>query len=321
MSTIPSTFKQPKISYTVVGGTRIDRLRKFSFPLTIILLNRGGLFYRSELIRELQDLRIGEIICIEGPHIPYDIEPLSRKFPDIRFLLLRDEVSVGEKINLGLGEAQSKLVIIGWSNTRIIQSSLTKVFLNRIEQSEALCTLPQVKDSRGEIIPSIQIPAFIKNKLKLLPWKPGKTGQKSIVPFDYCGIYNKSTHMKIGGYDHRIKTSYWQKLDYGFRAFLWGETISYDPGFLMNYLSEPVLEDNTPNKSYKLFYLKNLAVKYKKGRGVLPYSRIIRYMIRSDTGPIYSLNEFCEVRKWVASNCFHFKRDAAALVNQWEAPE
>ncbi len=321
MNTIPTTSKKPKISYTVVGGARIDRLRKFSFPFTIILLNRGGFFYRSEMILELQDLKVGDIICIEGPHIPYDIEPLSRKFPDIRFLLLRDEASVGEKINLGLEEAQSKLVLIGWSNTRVIPSSLNRAFLDRIEQSEAICTLPQFKNSRGEIIPSIRIPAFIRNKLKLLPWKPGKTRQKSIVPFDYCGIYNKSKHMKIGGYDHKIRNSYWQRLDYGFRAFLWGENISYEPGFLVNYISEPVLEDNTPDESYKIFYLKNLAVKYKRGRGMLPYSRLMRYLLRSDTGLIYSFKEFREVRKWVTSNCFQFKKDAAALVNQWEAPE
>ncbi|GAH39464.1 unnamed protein product, partial [marine sediment metagenome] len=158
----------------------------------------------------MQKLGLGEIICIEGPHIPYDIEPLSRKFPNIRFLLLQDKASVGEKINLGIDEARSRLVLVAWSDMKISFSlSLTKV-LEKIGGAETLCTVPLLKNQTSEIVPSIQIPAFIKGKLKLIPKEPVEEGMKTLFPFDYCGVYSKDKYLLTGGFDHLMTNPYWQ---------------------------------------------------------------------------------------------------------------
>ena len=113
---------------------------------------------------------------------------------------------------------------------------------------------------------------------------------------------------------------YWQKLDFGLRSYLWGEEIRYEPGFHLRYSAEPAAEDSTPDAGYKLFYLKNLAVRFTGDTGIMPRSKFLKYALRSDTGFFYSWKEFREVRRWVTLNRYRFKTDASGLINQWEIP-
>ena len=121
-----------------------------------------------------------------------------------------------------------------------------------------------------------------------------------------------------GGYDKDISNPYWQKMDFGFRVFLWDEKIESDTSLMLKYLGEVATEDNTPDAGYKKFYLKNIAVKSRQGMGVLPFYRFPGYMIRSDTGPIYSLKEFKTVRKWIKMNASRFKHDSKSITAFWE---
>lgn len=321
MSTTPSIFKKPRAPYTVVGGPKADRIRRRTSPVTILLLNRGGRFYRQELLAELQELQLGEILCIEGPQMPYDLEPLSRQFPAVRFLLLQQDSSPGEKINLGVGEARSALVLVFWSDMRPESTRLGEALGEQAGRSELLCAVPQLRNPKAAILPSIQVPALIKGGLKLLPWKPVQGGMRSLFPFDYCGIYSRKRFLQLGGYDSWMANPYWQKLDFGFRAFLWGESIACNTRFQLSYTGEPEAGDSTPDVSYKLFFLKNLAVRYNGEAGLLPLSRLPRYLLRSDSGLFDSLKEFSEVCKWVHENRYRFKMDAQSLISRWEMPE
>ncbi len=321
MSTTPTTSSSPaEVAYTVVGGSRPDRIRREESPLTVILLNRGGKFYRTELLTELQQAGLGEVICVEGPSVPYDVEPLSRQFPGIRFLLFQRESSVGERLNLALEEARSRFAMVAWSDMRI--GALPAALVAGLEKGEALCVAPLLRGPKNAPVPSAIVPAWLKGRrLELIPWVPEKEGTRSIVPFDFCGIYNKLKVQLIGGFDTAIPNPYWQKLDFGFRCFLWGESILCAPSLQMYYLSDIPSEDSTPDQGYKLFYLKNLAVRLKAGRGVLPYARYLSYMARSDTGPLYAFKEFREARRWVDRHQLRFKKDATQLIAQWNLPE
>jgi len=321
MSIIPTIFSRPRLSYTVVGGARLERGRRKPFRLTLLLLNRGGRFHRAELYRELQEIGLGEVICLEGPTVAYDIEPLSRQFPQFRFLLLQEDASSGERINCGIEEARSKWVLVAWSDMRISGLSQELKNLDRLDFAGNLCTVPLLKNQRGETLPSLQIPALIHSRLKLLPWEPLREGMKTILPFDYCGIYDRERFLKLGGFDPAIPNPYWQKLDFGFRAFLWGEKIQCDPTIQFRYLEEQGSEDSTPDASYKLFFLKNMALRRKGERVKLPLAKLLVYLLRSDTGPICAYKEYREVLRWVEENGLRFKNDAPGLIRGWEVPE
>ncbi len=285
----------------------------------MLLLARGGRFYREEQLRELAAQPAVQIISVEGPSPAYDLEELAGRQPTIRFLLLRGPASPGEKINLGMEEALTERVLVLWSDMREEGGGLPPD--PQGAQRELLCQVPRLKSPRGEVLPSILVPAMIKGSLKVLPWKPAQEGMRSLYPFDYCGLYSRRRFLQLGGYDPWMRNPYWQKMDFGFRAGLWGETIAWQPRLQLAYTAEPEGEDSTPDSSYKLFFLKNMAVRFIGDSGLLPLSRLPQYALRSDSGLLDCLKEFREVRAWVHENRFRFQGDVPSLLGRWEMPE
>jgi hypothetical protein len=320
MNTIRSIFNTSGLPYTVIGGikTRIDTPKPL---LSIILLNRGGRFHRDELLNELDSMDSVEVLYIEGAERSYDIEPLSKKNQSVKFLLFQESISPGEKINCGIEESAAPLSLVMWSDMRLIQKPIPEKVLNKIESSGLFCTVPVIKNARHEIIPTILIPGLLKRNLQVLPFNAVKDSSLSVFPFDYCGIYHKERFFQIGGYDVKIGNPYWQKMDLGFRAFMWGETISLNSQFSVQYSGTPPAEDATPDSSYKYFFLKNMFVSHKNGYGSLGFLKFFHYMAKSDSGPLTSLREFMEVKHWVSENRNRFKTDARKLIKSWEISE
>ena len=321
MNTIPTTSKQFRIPYTVAGGQKGDRVRKSPVLLSLLLLNRGGRPFRQEILKELKTLGFDEIISIEGPQINYDVESLALKFPNIRFLLLHQQVSRGEQINMGIEEAKGRFVFVLWNDIRIAPSSLSRRLLEKIQEEEVLCVVPLIKNQRQETLPTVQAPAFDRKRLRVLPLQPNSDGMVNLFPFDYLGIYHRGRFLLTGGFDYSIKNPWWQKLDFGFRSFMWGEKILCSTALRVSYLGDVPSEDTTPDSGYKRFFLKNLSIRFTGDSGVLPGSRFLPFAFRSGGGIFSAYKEFKAAQKWVEINTFRFQQDARGITELWEVPE
>jgi hypothetical protein len=304
-----------RIPYTVIGGARWDRVRRYPFPLTMLVISRGDRLFRTELLRDLQGRGIGEILWVEGRGPSPDIESLAREFPGVRFLLIKAPVTTGELLNIGIEESRAPQVIALWSDTRL--SAFPAAALDRIEKAGTLCSVPVARTAQMDTIPSWQSPVWKKRRLSLSFRIPQKDGEPTLFPFDYCGIYNKEKFAQSGGYDPAIANPYWQKLDFGIRCYLWGEQLRGTTEVALTYTSAPPEEDATPDQGYKLFWLKNVAVRKRREMGILPARRIFDYMVHSDTGPVYAIREFRAVRAWVHVHRFRFRRDPRDLMERW----
>ncbi len=321
MSTIPTTFRRPRIPYTIVGGARGTESGAPFAGVTLCLLNRGGRLYRPELYADMVNLGFAEIVSIEGPSDSYDIENLSLKFPSIRFLLLHDKATPGEMVNIGIDEARENYVLVIWNDMRIAPASLSFKLLERSASLKALCVVPILQNHRNETIPSIQAPAFYGRHLKMVPMAPSADGVVSLFPFDFCGLYDKERFILSGGFDHSLENPYWQKMDFGFRSFMWGERILCNTALRFTYISEPAHEDTTPDESYRIFFLKNLAVRHAGDAGVIPGRLFLSYYMKSGVGFPTALREFKEVREWVRINTYRFRQDARGVTELWEIPD
>ena len=94
--TIPTTFRDNLPSYTAVGGNE----RRASTGLSAVILNRGGRYPRFTHFEELEKAGFDYVLSMEGSSTRYDLETLSGSFPFVRFILLKEDVSPGEEINL-----------------------------------------------------------------------------------------------------------------------------------------------------------------------------------------------------------------------------
>ncbi len=319
MSTTPSTSKYPPVPYTVVGGKRIERKTSAPRLLSVVVLNRGGRFNRGDYFAQLQALEPDEIISIEPAGAPYDVEALSNRHGNLRFLLLHSDSNRGQQVNIGVQEAHGRFVLVLWNDMDV--ASLPEKVLERIRDEGTLCAVPVMKNDRSEVVPSIQAPAFYHKLLRVVAVSPAKDNMPTLFPFDYTGIYNRERYLLTGGYDGDLSRSYWQKMDFGFRVHMWGESIRSNQLFRVSCTSPPPPEDITPNADYRVFYLRNLSVRYSGDHGVLPFSRFLPFHFRVGAGLLHSYRLFREVESWVETNRYRFVQDARSVTDLWEVQE
>lgn len=317
MNTIHSTFNRVNTSYTVIGNTRVQEMDNSS--ISAVVLGRGGRLYRKNLYAELQKLGIKEIISMEiGSKSHFDLEKEALENELLRFLILKDRVSTGEMINIGVSEATGKLILVIWDDMIISSKTISYRVFESISASENICTVPLFKGPSGEIIPSLMTPLYNRGLLNVFPVVDSKK-LNSLYPHMYVGIYNREKFIQSGGYDIDIKNSYWQKLDFGLRVNMWGEEIYAHNSFTITIADNGMdIDDITPDVYYRLYCLKNLSVIIKKDMGYLPLRRFFSYFEKSGSSLGEAFKTFMSVRKWVYINRFRFKYSAPILTGRWD---
>ena len=318
MSTIPTTSKRLRVPYTVVGAKKADKATTLPGALSVLVLNRGERLYKATTYSQLDQLGASEVLSIEGPAAGYDIESLARRFPRVRFILLKEDISSGEKVNIGIAEASGRFVLVLWNDITTASARLSQQILQRLIQDDVLCSVPTLRNPRRELLPTVLSPALYRTHLRVVQTLPAADQRPTLFPFDYCGVYHKERFTLLGGYDHVLTNPYWQKLDFGFRSFMWGEGIQTTSAIQLSYLADGPAEDTTLDDSYRIFFLKNLAVAFSRDSGQLPAGRFISYLLKTGGGLLHALREFREVRRWVEINKYRFRQDARSVTELWE---
>jgi hypothetical protein len=177
---------------------------------------------------------------------------------------------------------------------RLATSTLSSRFFDKVVDLDAACLVPTLNDPAGSTVPSISHPAQSGKAFRVVPLPPKADGEKSLYPFDACGIYSREKFTSLGGYDWTIANPYWQKMDFGMRAWLWGESIRYAQALRINYEGAPASEDTTPR------------------------SRMLRYIARSRKNPRTAWEEYKAARDWIVACSYRFKADASRLADLWD---
>jgi hypothetical protein len=314
MSITPITSEAP--TYTVVGGPGNQDQNGRGFSL--ILLNRGGSMSRAGALEDFEKLHPGEIISLENSGNAWAIESLVSQFPRVRFILLGNTVTPGECVNIGMREAKSRLAAVFWSDMQVVPAGFPESSVRALDGDPPLCTMPWFYNHDNESMPVLQTPALQKKKLKVLPGLPAQEISPTLFPYDYCGIYSREKFLSLGGYDPAIRSPWWQKADMGFRARLWGEKIVSSRQFRVTASEAAPVEDTGPGPDYRIFFLKNLAVRCDNNAAHLPFFAFFPFFLYSGCGFFTALSEFRGARQWVNQNSSRFKMDSQSVTSHWE---
>jgi len=317
MNTIPLTLDSYKPTYTVLGGGPGSGC-KDGFPVSVLLLNRGSRLYRASLIQDLVKVGFESIVSVEDLSDSPELEGIVSRHPQVRFVCLREEANLGVKMNIGVRESCSPFVLVLWNDMRLATSTLSSRFFDRVVDLDAACLVPTLNDSAGSTVPSISHPAQSGKAFRVVPLPPKADGEKSLYPFDACGIYSREKYASLGGFDWTIANPYWQTMDFGMRAWLWGESIRYAQALRINYEGAPTPEDTTTDGDYGRFWLKNLAPTYRGDSAALPRSRMWSYLARSRKNPGAAWDEYKAARAWIEACSYRFKADASRLADLWD---
>jgi hypothetical protein len=314
-----------------VGGKE----RIASTGISAVILNNPGLPRRS-FFQELEKSGFDNVISIESSSPHYDIEELSGRYPFVRFILPETEINLGEQINLAAHEIESPLFFVLRSDMKIIAGGTARRMAERLSVTpeegnekpanitserktgfKRLCTVPVLMNSNYEILPTLAAPMTHRRKMRTVFFEP-HDGDLSLYPFDGIGIYDRQRFIQVGGYDITLKKLHWQLMDFGFRAFLWGEEIAINTHYKLSYDCKLPSLDYTAEESYRRFYLKNLAPVFRSDYAHLPLYRFPSFLSKSGEDLFSAWEEFLESRKWVRKNKFRWRCDARGVTNMWD---
>ncbi len=311
MSTTPSTPEQD-FPYTVVG---YRRNADDSGKPGLILLNRSSRLVRRDYIAEIVQAGFSDIVSVESRANSFSVEALNREFPAVRFLLLDDPVSTGTRINLAMRLVGCDSVLVMWS-TMAPPPVLARA-LDTLARTGSVCVAPSLRNERGEALPVVQVPALQRRQLRVLTLPIRGRTVDTLFPYDYVGLYDRRRFMRTGMFDEEILRPFWQKMDFGFRVAMWGESIKAEPTFRMGYRSLPEPEDQTAMYGYDRFYAKNLAVRVRDRTASVPRLQAIPFALRSRRSIPEALKLYREASQWVDSWRERFQRDARTVVREW----
>ncbi len=314
MNTIPIIFNERKISYTILGKQDSD----FSEPISVIVLNRGGRFYLSSLFKNLSSIGLNSIIYVDKTKRSFELESLTNEFPEVKFVLPYEDLTVGEMINIGMAETSSSCVLVMWSDMLLPDNFFDARLLEKLAEKKTVCISPTLLDAKKDKLPVQIVPTLTNMDFSTEHFSCMKDFVRTLYPFDFMGLYDREKFIKLGGFDYTISNSYWQNLDFAFRANLWSYNFLISQSLHLQYSVDYPIEDASADTSYIQFYLKNLAPVVDSGLAYLPKRIFLSYYKKSGLNPINAYKHFSAVRAWVNVNKHNFMQTPQKLISEWE---
>lgn len=314
MNIIPLTFNEHQVARTVLGG-KLENPYKMN--CSVILLNENGSHLNSQSLENLSSCGFKSIVSVEPTPESYNLEDISRRYPNVKFIIPLEECTQGEIINMCMEEVSSSYVLVLRDSLHVPQNILNANLFENLTSEKTYCIVPRLFDSSNQPVFVNIMPESQKGYFQVTPANFVSEGLPTMCPFDFIGLYNREKFILLGGYDYTIKSSYWQNLDLSMRAWLWGERITISPSFKISFTSEVPVLDSTRNLSYIKFYIKNILPKFKDDHGIIPFSSFFGYLFHSSSGFLETCSQFKSARNWVRLNKYRFKKDAKYLVENW----
>ena len=312
MNTIPLIFNERKVKRTVIA--RNERPHNPEIPVCAVLLNESRNFHNA-LLENLVKNTFSSIISIGMAQDDYNIDHTARLFPQVTFIIVQDEVTRGELINIVAEEAAEEYLLVLRDTLKVNAQVLSKGLFERFENEKIFCAAPRLVNSNGQSVP-VNYRPLIENKRFKIDIDSAKSG-KTIYTFDNIALYSKIKFMLLGGFDYTITSPYWQTLDLCVRSWLWGETTRVYGSFQLYYESDTPKEDTTANAAYMRFFLKNIAPVMRNNSVYIPISKFFDFMNRSPYSWLEAKKYFVDGRGWVEKNALRWTRDIHELFLRW----
>ncbi len=312
MSTTPLTPKE-NLPYTVIGSPHGGQ--NTGFLITVLILADGSQHDVYEALKRVSALAIREMIVVDSSSRNRDSESLCREFPNLRLMIVDSLLSTGQKINLAMREARENMVFVVKSSQRLLpflESSMQELIERR-----SLCTVPLHKSPSGDLLPIVHVPLEHKNQLTIVNHLPSRDILPSLYPYDYVGLYDREKFLSMGGYDTSYHNPYWQKVEFGYRCRMWGETIVCQAGIRLQNSYEIEAENTSADADYLRFFLHVLLLEYENDHAVLASRRFWNYWKIASGSYFKRKSQFKAAQAWVQAHAYLYKHDARYITELW----
>jgi len=316
MNTIPSSFNEHQIDRTVVGGK--ENNSENALNISVVLLNSSsGSHLKLNIFENLLQCNFRSIVSIEHDAKNFAIDDVVKKYPEVKFIVPLEKATDGELINLAFSEIDAEYVLVLRDNLYIPSGIILQNLADRLTKENLYCVVPRLLDNNKNGIPIQFIPSVEKTHFTVETSGSVSDGTKTIFPYDYIALYNRKKFIQLGGFDHTIKTSYWQNLDLGLRSWLWGEETHLTTMLHFSYINEISIEEQPINLDYLRYYLKNELPKYKYDHAYISMWSFFHFKNHSSCGLLEARRQFNNAKKWVEQSKYKFKMDLQGFIESW----
>ncbi len=232
---------------------------------------------------------------------------LRKRFPFVTFIVFSTPVSFGTLANAMANECYTTFFYLTRSDVycESIDFDTAISLLHRSDKPAAVT--PRLTNRQGEPIPVIQVPLLRNGLIDPLSFPPRQEVTPTLYPFLGLGMYERALFQRLRGFDDFVGGTYWQSLDFGLRAWLYGYPIINLASLSCSFINRHyIIEDRSEREGMKRVHTRALGVRQMNGKN---------YPKRA--GKYADSHTHAEVKKRIAL----YKTDFQQLVDQWKAPE
>jgi hypothetical protein len=248
----------------------------------------------------------------DKPKPPVPNPAISRwaaTYPFVRFILLDKPLPAGSPINLAAAELRGGCFLVLRKDCSLDPVKAETI----ITEAQNLCSVPLMFDRHKNALPIQPLAAFANGTLRTKLAVPA-VGSRHLFPLAGIGVYNRELFIRLGGFDNSIQDEYWQLMDFGLRAYTWGERIRSIGTVKITRTAAPPAAPIIIGESYRRFYLKNLSPVYRADTAHLPLRRFPFFLVKSGVPLPDAWDEFAQARTWVRQNAYRWKCDVRTLL-------
>lgn len=322
MITIHSIFNETPLKCVSIGGKRTTTLTGPLSKVCVIILGKSwgdeGLPVRLQVAKVDNLLKngFGDVFYISSENTR-SIDDVSRKLPEAKFIVPLEKANTGVLINAAISETHCDYFLLLDDGIRVHQNLASPNTIAKFIESNIFCTVPRITNPDGSEGLVNYFPEGAHGHFQIGFAGFLCDGLKTLYPKNFIGLYNRQKFIQLGGFDPNITSPYWQDVDLGCRAHLWGEDLRITTQVTLQRSEMPPIDDTTRDYSYMYFYLKNILPVYKNDHAIVKPFAAWRLWHNAGSG-ILEASELCKgARAWVDLNRYRFKTDIKTLIDDW----
>ena len=315
MNSIPSTFSENEFNYLITGSDK--RLSNATVDLCALILNRDNSQFRYYIFDNLISKGFSRIICVENKSSNLNTDAISEKYPEIEFVVCLEDLTQGEMINLGMTLCDSPYVLVLQEELCVENFRFNENIFNFLIEKNPLCVCPKLISQNYQILSGLIEPYTYKSNFVTKVSNSFGEMEKTLCSTDYVGLYNRKLFLETNGFDGNIETPYWQQMDFFVRGFLQGKETYISNLLSFTYSCFEINENQSLDKNYYRFYVKNLLPVYKNGEFQLKKSSLFECILNKSCLLFERIMIFNYTRKWIRENKSAFQKDIVKLIEDW----
>ncbi|MCR5732777.1 MAG: hypothetical protein K6G51_07570 [Sphaerochaetaceae bacterium] len=203
----------------------------------------------------------------------FEEENLAEIYPDVTFIVFRNLTTIGAMLNSIANVSYSSYLLVTRTDTQLVSFDGEALFSIMEKSEKPAIITPILFNCDMEIMNSLRRPYILGKEIEPkaeVPSIDNNSLHKNLYPIFGIGLYERALFQRMRGFDEEIISDYWQLLDYGIRANLFGNPVYTTSALAFRfYEKHSFIEDNMSCEGIERCYTRALSIRHINGKNIL----------------------------------------------------